>query len=185
MRDFELLHAINKLATFYNVTKAPGMAVINAWLPKVEMIPAEAVDFILGRIQDEHDSFPRNIPKTFRQFYREWLAANPQPERQVRGCQACEGGVLFLERTRPDGSVETGSTFCAACTPGDPGRVGKAYLAEMEALGWRSVKITVTEQGRAKAQEVRERLARARRQWAKPDPERKDIYGEAEEDSAW
>ena len=106
-------------------------------------------------------------------------------KKATLGCAACEGGVLFLERVRPDGSIETGSCFCAACTPGDPVRVGKAYLSEMENKGWRSAKVAVTDRGRAKAQEIRARLARARRQWAKPDPERKDVYGEAEEDSTW
>lgn len=185
MRDHELLHAVNQLAVFFNVTKAPGLAVINAWAPKVAFIPAEAIEFILGRIQDEHDSFPRNIPKIFRQFYREWLAANPQPERQVRGCANCEGGILFLERVRPDGNIETGSCFCATCTPGDPGRPGKGYLAEMENLGWRSAKITCTEKGRAKAAEVRAQLARAKKQWDRPDPRRADYYEQNEEDSRW
>lgn len=178
MRDDQLLHAVNRLAVFFNVTKAPGMAVINAWAPKVAFIPAEALEFILGRIQDENDSFPRNTPKVFRQFYREWLAAHPQPERQVQGCASCEWGILFLHRTRPDGSIETGACFCASCTPGDPGRVGKAYLAEMENLGWRSAKISATERGRFKAAEVRAQLARVRKQWDRPGPRRSDYYEE-------
>ena len=85
---------------------------------------------------------------------------------------------MFLERTRPDGSIETGSCLCASCCPGDPGRVGKSFLSEMENLGWRSVKITSTERGRAKAAEVRAQHARALKQWKKPDPRRTDNYEE-------
>ena len=174
MKDHELIHAVNRLIVFFNASKAPGLAVIDAWAPKVAAIDSEAIEFIVTRICEDCDTIPRNIPRAFREYYRQWQAMNPRAEKTVRGCQACEGGVLFLERTRPDGSVETGATFCAACTPGDPGRPGKAYLAEMEALGWRSAKITVTERGRAKAAEVRERLARARKQWDRPDPRRAD-----------
>ena len=178
MKDFELVHAVNRLIVFFNVAKGPGPATIAAWTPRVAAIPSDAIEFIVTRICEDCDSVPRNIPRIFREYYRQWQAMNPRPEKAVQGCASCEGGILFLERTRPDGSIETGSCFCARCTPGDPGRVGKGFLSELEALGWRSAKLTATERGRAKAQEVREQHARALKQWKKPDPRRADSYEE-------
>ena len=186
MKEHEILHAVNQLATFFNASKAPGPAVIDSWAPKLATIPSEAIGFILNKIQDECDSIPRNLPKAFRDLYRQWRASNPQKETEREGCQDCENGRLFLERVRQDGTVETGSCFCAACTPGDPGRVGKAYLSDMEARGWRSTKARTIGPGFGDVTELRGRLSRARKQWDRPDAERRDYYEENQEaELAW
>ena len=187
MKEHEILHAVNQLATFFNATKAPGPAVIDYWAPKLAMIPTEALGFILNKIQDECDTIPRNLPKAFRDLYRQWRASNPQKEVKLEGCPDCESGMLFLERVRQDGTIETGATLCANCHQGVPaGNTGKAFLSDMEARGWRSTKAKTIGPGFGDIAELRGRLSRARKQWNRPDPERKDYYEEDREaELAW
>jgi hypothetical protein len=187
VKEHEILHAVNQLATFFNATKSPGPAVIDSWAPKLAMIPTEAISFVLNKIQDECDSIPRNLPKAFRDYYRQWRAANPQKETRLEGCPDCESGTLFLERVREDGAIETGTTLCAKCYQGvSAGNIGKAYLSDMETRGWRSTKAKTIGPGFFDITELRGKLSRARKQWDRPDPERRDYYEEAEEaELAW
>lgn len=178
MRLDEFIHSVNKVGVYFNLSKDIPQAAKASWYERGKHINPAALPFIEKTVCEESDRFPSNLSRAYRQAFERWLKEHPQPQQAIQGCAACEGGILFLERVRPDGSIETGSCLCASCCPGDPGRVGKAYLPEMENLGWRSVKITATERGRAKAQEVREQHARALKQWKKPDPRRADHYEE-------
>lgn len=184
MRLDEFIHSVNKVGVYFNLSKDIPQAAKASWFERVKHINPAALPFIEKAVCDEHDRFPANLPRAYRQAFEKWSKEHPQPEKAVRGCANCEGGILFLERVRPDGSIETGSCLCASCCPGDPGRIGKAFLAEMENLGWRSAKLAATDKGKAKAAGVRERLFRARREWARPDPRRTD-YFEQEEVERW
>jgi hypothetical protein len=180
MREENFAHAVNQIAAFLGSREAPAHTKV-AWFEKVQNIPEEALPFIVEKLTDECDTMPRNLPKAFREKFRAWQMENPGKVASVdeKGCRDCEAGILFLER---DG--RTAVIFCH-CLQGSAGYVGRVSLAQMEAQGWRSTKGKTLGADFKNAPGVRDQVARARAQYARPDNDRRGYYGEAEEDAAW
>ena len=79
---------------------------------------------------------------------------------------------MFLHLDR-DG--QTASIFCQ-CYSGNPGYVGRSNLARMIEQGWKSTKASKMGPGFVPKVEVRDKIARARKDDRNPDPERYDDY---------
>ena len=179
MTEQTFYHAVNKITEFLGAKDVP-LHVKAAWIEKIKHIPDECAPYIVAKITDESDAMPRNLPKVFRERFLQWQSENPKKMTQERsGCQDCEDGVLFLER-----EGVTATVFCS-CHQGSSGKMGRASLRDMEARGWRSTKAKTIGPGFNGTAGVRTQVANARKQWDRPDPERRDYYEEAEEDSAW
>ena len=133
-------HAVNQIAAFLSAKEVPGHTKA-AWFEKVHTIPDEAVGYIAGKITDEADAMPRNLPKAFNEKYRAWQAEHPEKFVTVvqKGCRDCEAGILWLERKGKDGKTETGVIYCA-CFVGSVGYLGRSTLVAMQARGWSSKK---------------------------------------------
>ena len=164
-------HAVNQIAAFLGSKEVPPHTKA-AWYEKVQFIPEDAVEFIVAKITDEVDAMPRNLPKVFKEKFRAWQMENPDKVAKVveRGCADCEAGILHLDR---DG--QTASIFCQ-CYSGNPGYVGRSSLARMMEQGWKSTKASKMGPGFVPRAEVRDQLARARKDDRNPDPERYDDY---------
>lgn len=164
MTDADFIHAVNRLALYFN-TKNPGTAALQEWFPRVAFIPTEAVEAILNRIKDNFDRMPSNLPKVFREVYGTWKAPKSSTTTAARhpSCRNCEQGILFLEKDGRKAAI-----FCA-CYRGNPGELGQATLAEMEARGWRSRKVKVIDYSQETQAAVHAHMQAARRDYARPD----------------
>jgi hypothetical protein len=138
MTTTEFKAAVAKMERYLGPAPLPNTEAIAAWLERMESIPSEAVPYIVRRVTDDMDRWPRNIPKLFRQLHLEWLAADPTPTApaQQHYCGQCYDGILWLERGN-----ETAVKYCA-CYRGHPGHVGRSTLAAMSERGWSLVDLT-------------------------------------------
>ena len=177
MTEQTFFHAVNRISQFLGGMKEVPMHTKTAWLAKVQAIPDEAIDFIVGRITDESDSMPKNLPKVFREKFLLWLHENPDKaaRKEQNGCRDCEGGILFLER-ESDG--KTACVFCR-CYSGLTGVIGRASLYEMQTKGWRSTKADkLGPASRCAVDKTHRHLAGAAEAEKHPDRLRADLYGE-------
>jgi hypothetical protein len=180
MRDENFMHAVNEIAAFLGSKEVPPHTKA-AWLEKVRNIPDEALAYIVAKITDECDNMPRNLPKVFKEKFRAWQMENPGKVAAIveGGCRDCESGVLFLER---DG--KTGTIFCQ-CYQGNAGYLGRSTLAYMESQGWQSTKAKTIGPGFKDKSELAAQLARARKDEAKPHPDRYDPYEDRYDAENW
>lgn len=186
----EFTLAAHEVAEFLGVPSPPANRIM-AWLPKVQHIPAEAIRYIVGKITDEADSMPRNLPKVFRAAFDSWLKNRPGKmahEAEQAGCRDCEAGILHLIRGNSDtGHIETCAVFCS-CYTGHAGYVGRASLAAMQAKGWQSRKTEAKSHHALAAhrESIQAYIAGAIQADANPDYQRKDLYGDAyEQEASW
>ena len=187
MTEGVFFHAVNRISQYLGGTRDVPMHTKLAWLGKVQGIPDEAAEFIVGRITDEVDAIPRNMPKAFREKFMLWLRENPDrvATEGQNGCSACEGGILFLERDGQNGRKETASVFCR-CYRGSTGKVGRASLYDMQAKGWRSTKRDrIGPASQAAVDKAHGHMDGARTAEKDPDPARYDGYEARHEEENW
>jgi hypothetical protein len=130
MTKSEFQEFISQVGNFYGYSKIVDMERLNAWYAEVKNIPSEPLPQIMSKIYTEKDTMPRNMPKIIKEFFSEWLAANPDKmfkNREQRHCDECGGkGFLWCKRpahvegrpfTGPDGNVifEKITYRCAKC----------------------------------------------------------------------
>jgi hypothetical protein len=92
----EFSRALTKLCDFYE-RKEPKHGSIELWFESVGKMPSEPISAIVRKIQETHDTFPRNLPATFWAAYNEWIQAHPE-KRTIRNyfnCPDCNEGLLF------------------------------------------------------------------------------------------
>ena len=186
MREEAFAHAVNEIAAFLGSKEVPPHTK-SAWFDKVQNIPDEALPYIIAKITDDVDSMPRNLPKVFKEKFRAWQMENPNKCAAVvqQGCQDCELGILFLERTDERGGVHTGTIFCQ-CYSGNAGYVGRSTLAYMERQGWRSTKADKLGPEYGDKAAIKAQMVQAIQADANPDYQRKDLYGDAyEQEASW
>ena len=64
----EFCKSVDELVLYYERKgKPPSDGTLDAWHEKVKHIPSEALPWIVRRIEEEHESWPRNIPMAIRQ----------------------------------------------------------------------------------------------------------------------
>jgi hypothetical protein len=184
MTEQTFYHAVNQISQFLGGTKDVPLHTKAAWFAKVQAIPDEAIDFIVGRITDESDSMPKNLPKVFREKFLLWLHENPDKaaRKEQNGCRDCEGGILFLER-ESDG--KTACVFCR-CYRGNAGVIGRASLYDMQTKGWRSTKAaTIVQANQAAKDKAHGHMAGAKKAESEPNPLRYDGYEDRQDEEHW
>lgn len=75
------------------------------WFREVSHIPAESLPYIKSMLFSEKESMPRNIPKFVKEFYSQWLNANPDKvahRNKASICHEC-GSTGFLFFRKADG----------------------------------------------------------------------------------
>jgi len=116
MQLLEFTKAIKELGDFYERKSEPKQGTIELWFDKVQSIPSEPVPWIVGRIEQDSESFPRNLPGALWAGFREWMQLNPDKaaHRENKQCVDCEGGLLWV-RKYIDGRVHYAVFECAQC----------------------------------------------------------------------
>lgn len=99
MELYEFTRVLTTLCDFYE-RKEPKQATIELWFRLIKDIPSEPIPWILKKIQENHESFPKNMTAVFLSMFREWQQANPD-KRAIRHffeCPDCDDGLIFAKR---------------------------------------------------------------------------------------
>lgn len=133
MNSKDLIMAVKRLAAYYERPKAPSAESTDLWLDKVKFIPTEAVDWIMDRIMDQNETWPRNLPATMRACFEEWLFAHPEKRAYKTGsfnhCPDCNDGLFRVQKMK-NGYTYDYTFACARCGQGDY----RAYPREFKHL---------------------------------------------------
>jgi DNA-directed RNA polymerase subunit M/transcription elongation factor TFIIS len=116
MEQFEFIKIIKDLCDYYERPKEPRQGTIELWFGKVKSIPSEPINWISKKIEDDYDSFPRNLPGAMWGAFREWQQANPHrmTEKQYFDCPECSKGLIYAKNIKNGHSY--GYVFrCAMC----------------------------------------------------------------------
>jgi hypothetical protein len=90
---------IKNLCSYYERKAIPTESARDLWYAKIRNIPDESAQWIVNRIQDTQEAFPRNLPAMIWGMYREWLDSHPdkQARQQRVKCPDCNGdGYVFV-----------------------------------------------------------------------------------------
>lgn len=109
---------VRNLCIYFERKVTPTPGAIDMWFSRVENIPDEPVNWIVQRIKENHDQFPKNLPNTIWDYYREWLAMYPEKRafKDRQNCQKCNGdGYVFAIRFSDDGRHHEYVFRCPVC----------------------------------------------------------------------
>lgn len=103
--------------TRYYERKPPTHDTADLWYGRCERIPDEAAEWIVRRIQDTSDAWPRNLPAALNERCREWLDTYPEKRAISRatGCPHCDSGYVYALHTGRDGRQYRFVFRCAIC----------------------------------------------------------------------
>ncbi len=93
-------NGVKDLCEFYERKSEPKISTLELWHAKVSHIPDEAMPWIVRRITEEYESFPRNLPMAMRSATDEWFTAHPEKAAHERyfDCPDCNHGLIYVER---------------------------------------------------------------------------------------
>lgn len=116
MELFEFTSMLKELSDYYERAKEPKHGTTELWFDKIRKIPSEPIKWITRKIEDENDSFPRNLPGAVYGAYREWLQANPDriSTRNYFDCPDCTDGLIWA-RLEKNGQRYTYVFRCVRC----------------------------------------------------------------------
>jgi hypothetical protein len=89
---------VKNLCIYFERKVMPIPEAIDMWFRRCEKIPDESVEWIVKRIKDNCEGFPKNLPNMLWEHYREWLSSHPEKQALPRGelCKKCNGfGYIF------------------------------------------------------------------------------------------
>ena len=116
MELFEFTTILKELSDYYERAKEPKHGTVELWFGKIRKIPSEPIKWIVRKIEDENDSFPRNLPGAVWGAYREWMQANPErmAVKNYFDCPDCTDGLIWA-RMEKNGCRYTYVFRCARC----------------------------------------------------------------------
>lgn len=108
---------VRNLCTYFERKVTPTPQAIDMWFDRVKKIPDEPVDWIVSRVKELQESFPKNLPNMLWELYREWLASRPEKqEHRHVDCDKCNGdGYVFALRFDDSGRHYEYGFRCPAC----------------------------------------------------------------------
>jgi hypothetical protein len=97
MELYEFKNALTTLCDFYE-RKEPKPQSIVLWFEAVKNIPSEPVPWMVKKIEDTNDSFPKNMPGSFWATFNEWKQAHPEKRafKNYFHCPDCDEGLLLV-----------------------------------------------------------------------------------------
>jgi hypothetical protein len=92
----DLTNLVNELSTFYE-RKEPKPSTIELWYRLVKNIPLEPIKWIIKKIEENYDSFPKNITSALWSTYGEWQQSYPEKKsiENYFDCPDCHQGLIF------------------------------------------------------------------------------------------
>ena len=116
MELFEFTTILKELSDYYERAKEPKHGTTELWFDKIRKIPSEPIKWIIRKIEDENDSFPRNLPGAVWGAFREWQQANPDrmATKNYSDCPDCTDGLLWARKEK-NGHRYSYVFRCARC----------------------------------------------------------------------
>jgi hypothetical protein len=117
MEAVTFANAVDELCVFFE-KKEPKHQSIDKWFDRVKAIPTECVQHIVNRIKDDHDTYPKNIVKTFWAQYHDWLELHPEKKAYDRklACSECEStGLIHVQKKNERGKFVDYTFRCGRC----------------------------------------------------------------------
>lgn len=110
---------VRNLCTYFERAKPPSEDTIDMWFAKCANIPDEPLEWIVDRIKDNLEAFPRNLPNTVWEYYRDWLSTYPEKSahKMIVDCKKCNStGYIFTIKTNRESKMNYEYAFrCNAC----------------------------------------------------------------------
>jgi len=99
MELYEFTKMLKELMDFYE-RKEPKQGTIELWFGKVSKVPSEPIKWIVNRIENDYETFPKNFCKAIMDTYREWTQANPDKRAAQRyyDCPDCNEGLIWARK---------------------------------------------------------------------------------------
>jgi len=121
MNNLTFAALVRELSAYYERRNLPSADTMELWMQRVKNIPEEAVSWIIRKIEEDSESFPRNLPAQIWAYYHEWL--NTFPEKRAahsyeveNDCKYCDGtGILIAYRTKVSGEKEICYSYLFRC----------------------------------------------------------------------
>lgn len=95
MELFNFTQVIKELCDYYE-RKEPKPGTLELWFDRVKTIPAEALPWIVKKICQENDAFPKNLPGSLAAMFFAWKQAYPEKilAEQYTSCPDCHEGTI-------------------------------------------------------------------------------------------
>lgn len=132
MELFEFTKILKDLCDYYE-RKEPKQGTVELWFEKIKRIPSQPIKWILHKIFDDHDAFPKNVPGALWASYREWQQANPDKVAVIDffECPDCVDGLIWVKGVHKDHVY--GYVFrCAKCKQNHCQQYPMAYREELK-----------------------------------------------------
>lgn len=116
MTLYELTNIVNELANFYERKEAKP-STIELWYRLVKNIPSEPIKWITKKIEETHETFPRNLTSAIWSTYGEWLQSYPEKKsiEKYFDCPDCVEGLIFAKKKSKEGFDYEYVFRCAVC----------------------------------------------------------------------
>lgn len=137
MKSLELFEFVRKLSLYFE-RKMPSDDTLQQWLPEVEYIPSEPLDWIAKQIM-AGDTWPRNLPAAIKKGWHDWWQENPDRRAKDRqlGCDGCHLGYIYVAHCEEGMGNWYDTTFrCAHCRPKNPRDMTAATVEQLLRSGY-------------------------------------------------
>ena len=113
---FDFSNAVNELCDYYE-RKEPKQGTKDLWFANLKNIPTEALPWIVKKICQENESFPRNLPGAIQAMYQAWRGAHPEKiaHEQKQDCPDCDDGTIRAWKIGNNNRAYSYLFRCARC----------------------------------------------------------------------
>lgn len=151
MEKQNFIDFIKDLARYYGKTEFIEVNDANKdrirdWYRKVRDLPGgNTLRDIYDRITDEFDAFPRNLPKTVKQYWEVWKKENKDRivsvKEEITGCKNClKGWINFVQQDEKTGRVYEYTCHCGHCRQLYNPKIPRLTIEQIEAEGGRVIR---------------------------------------------
>lgn len=137
MKILELTFFVENLCLYFE-RKIPSNETLEQWLPEVDHIPAEPLEWIAKQIK-AGDTWPRNLPAAIKRGWSDWWEAHPKRRVQDRelGCDGCHLGYIYVSFFEEQLGGWYDITYrCAQCRPAYPRDMAMATVEQLASDGY-------------------------------------------------
>jgi ribosomal protein S27AE len=113
---FDFSNIINELCDYYE-RREPKEGTKELWFQRVKSIPLEALPWIVKKITQENETFPKNLPGVIAALFFSWREAHPEKftTRREVDCPDCDDGTIRAWKIGANGKTYSYLFRCGRC----------------------------------------------------------------------
>jgi hypothetical protein len=133
----EFTGIVTELSDFYE-RKQPKINTIDLWYRSIKRIPSEPVKWIARHIEDNYESFPKNIVSALWGGYAEWQQAHPDKAARESffHCADCSEGLIFASKINQNNTKYKYVFRCIKCKQNHMAAYPEIVRAELISQGY-------------------------------------------------